>query len=83
MVSPSCLSAGSGLSDCWFSMSEFALVQFTQLFDERKAQADQPILVGQDEPPDRTHDDPIQQGQHLLALNVQSSANGFDPCIDD
>ena len=84
MVSTSCLSAGSGLSDCWFSTSEFATFAWhTDALIEREAKADQPILVGQDEYPDRTRDDAIHQGKQLLALKVETAANCFDPYVND
>src|SRR5262249_4936791 len=60
------VSSGSGLSDCWFSTrsSHGCLAHRCQI--ERKAKADQPILVGQDKHPDRTRDDPIHQGQVII-----------------
>jgi hypothetical protein len=62
---------------------EFARVHFTEILDEREAKAGQPILVGQDEHPHLTRADPIHQGQHLLALKVQTAATCFDLLIDD
>ena len=62
---------------------EFTLVHFTEMLDEREAKAGQPILVGKDEHPDIISDDTIHQGKKLLALKVQTTANFFDPFIDD
>ena len=53
------------------------------MLNEREAEADQPILVGQNEHPGLTRDDPIHQSKQLLALNAETAANCFDPCIDD
>ena len=83
MVSPSCLSACSGLSDCWFSTrsSHWCLAQRCRI--EWKAKVGHPILVGQNEHPTCSCTDPIHQGKHLLALKVETAAKCFDPCIDD
>lgn len=55
----------------------------TQVFYEREAKANQPIFVGNNKHSDITSDDTIHDCKKLLALKVETTANFFEPFIND
>ena len=63
--------------------NEFALMHRTQVLNKPKPKPDQTILVSNDQGADITSNDVVHQREKLFSLEVQTTADFFDPLIDD
>jgi hypothetical protein len=62
--------------------NEFALVLHTKVFDEWKPKTGETILMGKHQGPNVTSNDAVDQREKLFSLEVQTTADFFDPHVD-
>lgn len=61
---------------------QFRLVGLTEMLEQSKAEASQPILVGNDHPFDLSGQDRIHDLEKAFAIKIEASPNFYDPLID-
>ena len=61
---------------------QFRAVRLAQMLEQSKAEASQPILVGNDHLFDRSGQDRIHDLEKAFAIKIEASPNFYDPLID-